>query len=203
MPRRALIFNVAPGKELHYLKIPPNAGGYVGRRWAPFFHAYGYYLPTANVSLESRAGVNEQLIKNSQDGVLTVVIEHLLLWLALGGNPALISLIGGVLWAEMESAFAYWDGHVTFGSSHVSAHCLGYGLGSIFLKKGFSKWELPFMLFTAPVLYFFVTEWVGDGFDVVSQSSGCCPHRIDHMAHIGGVVTGVISACLTKNKRLI
>ena len=53
-------------------------------------------------------------------GLVEVVIQHLLMWLALGRNAALFSLFGGVLWAESESIFAYLDGiYVVIGSINV------------------------------------------------------------------------------------
>ena len=197
MPRRSLIFTVPPGKELHYSKIQ---GEILGKVWAPLFHAYGYYLPKANVPAEDQAYVNVELTENSEKALVTGALEHLLLWVALGRNPALISLIGGVVWAESESLFAYWDGHVTFGSSHVSAHCIGYGLTSIFMKKGFSKWSLPFILVAATILTDFLGVWASDGFAVTSDKPHGLPHRVDHLAHIGGIVVGMLTAWLTKNK---
>ena len=203
MPRRRLIFDVPPGHELHYSKIPPNTG-YLGSRWAPLFHAYGYYIPTANVTVDRQAGVNHLLIENSKSGLLIAAVLNLFLWLGLDANSALISVTGGLLWAELESAFAYWDGHVTFGSSQVSAFATGYGLTSIFMKKRFSWWNLPFIALAAPTLYVFLRDWAKDGFAVVSKETYCCtPHRIDHLAHIGGMVAGLTTAWLTKNKRLI
>ena len=198
--RRALVFTVPQGRELHYLKFK---GEYLGRRWAPFFHAYGYYLPTVNV-LSDRDGVDRDLKRQSADNLINNGIEHLLLWLALGGNRALIGLIGGILWAEMESAFAYWDGHVTFGSSHVTAHFIGYGIVSMMMQKRLTIWMLPFVTFNVLNLKFFIEKWWQDGFAVVSKvNAPGIQHRTDHLAHIGGLVAGGITALVTKNKRLI
>ena len=211
--RRALVFTVPKGLEEHYLNIKPRYaipqyglglegskhGMYVGRIWAPFFHAYGYYLPTINVLDTDR--VDNELKEQSLDSLRANGIQLMLLWLALGGNRALIGLIGGILFAEMESYFAYWDGHVTFGSSHVIAHSIGYGLVSMMLQKKLTIWMLPFVIFTTPIFFGFVSWWARDNFNVVGEARGY-PHRIDHLAHIGGMVAGAITALLTKNKRL-
>ena len=195
--RRALVFTVPQGRELHYLKFK---GEYLGRRWAPFFHAYGYYLPTVNVFNPDRT--DKELKSDSLDVLRTNGIQLMLLWLALGGNRALIGLIGGILFAEMESYFAYWDGHVTFGSSHVIAHSIGYGLVSMMLQKKLTVWMLPFLIFSTPLFYSFVTRWARAGFKVVGPYHSVDNHRTDHLAHIGGMVAGAITALLTKNKRL-
>ena len=223
--RRALVFTVPKGKEEHYLRIPRryalpprfaipgleahfkfSTQMYVGRRWAPFFHAYGYYLPTINVPLRIQDHINKKLKEQSLDSLRATGIQLMLLWLALGGNRALIGLIGGILFAEMESYFAYWDGHVTFGSSHVTAHSIGYGLVSMMLQKKLTIWMLPFLIYTTPLFYTFVTWWARDGFKVVGSGiyrpGGHSLHRVDHLAHIGGMVAGAITALLTKNKRL-
>jgi len=199
--RRALVFSVPKGLEEHYSKIN---GKYVGTIWAPFFHAYGYYLPTINVPSSHQDHINKKLKEQSLDSLRATGIQLMLLWLALGGNRALIGLIGGILFAEMESYFAYWDGHVTFGSSHVMAHSIGYGLVSMMLQKKLTMWMLPFVIFSTPTFYNFVTMWAADDFNVVSKGSvGDIWHRIDHVAHIGGIVAGAITALLTKNKRLL
>ena len=199
--RRALVFTVPQGRELHYLKFK---GEYLGRRWAPFFHAYGYYLPTSNVPSSLQDYINKKLKEQSLDSLRATGIQLMLLWLALGGNRALIGLIGGILFAEMESYFAYWDGHVTFGSSHVMAHSIGYGLVSMMLQKKLTMWMLPFLIFTTPTFYNFVTMWAADDFKVVSKGYVALTwHRVDHLAHIGGIVAGAITALLTKNKRLL
>ena len=195
--RRALVFSVPKGLEEHYSKIN---GKYVGRIWAPFFHAYGYYLPTINVPLSDQDRVDNELKEQSLEQLRANGIQLMLLWLALGGNRALIGLIGGILFAEMESYFAYWDGHVTFGSSHVMAHSIGYGLVSMMLQKKLTIWMLPFLIFTTPIFYNFVTMWAADDFKVVGEGR---LHRVDHLAHIGGMVAGAITALLTKNKRLL
>ena len=196
---RALVFSVPKGLEEHYSKIN---GKYVGRIWAPFFHAYGYYLPTINIPLSDQDRVDNELKEQSLEQLRANGIQLMLLWLALGGNRALIGLIGGILFAEMESYFAYWDGHVTFGSSHVIAHSIGYGLVSMMLQKKLTVWMLPFVIFTTPIFFGFVSWWARDNFNVVGEARGY-PHRIDHLAHIGGIVAGAITALLTKNKRLL
>ena len=214
--RRALVFTVPKGREEHYLRIKPryaiphvpgletnkfSTRMYVGRIWAPFFHAYGYYLPTLNI-YKHLDRTDKELKQGSLDSLRANGIQLMLLWLALGGNRALIGLIGGILFAEMESYFAYWDGHVTFGSSHVMAHSIGYGLVSMMLQKKLTMWMLPFVIFSTPTFYNFVTMWAADDFKVVGEARGY-PHRIDHLAHIGGIVAGAITALLTKNKRLL
>ena len=197
--RRALVFTVPQGRELHYLAFH---GEYLGRRWAPFFHAYGYYLPKINVPISDEDHVDHVLKEQSKSALKTNGKLLILLLLALGRNRALIGLIGGILWAEMESGFAYWDGHVTFGSSHVISHSCGYGIVSMMLQKKLTIWMLPFLIYSVPLFYEFVGWWKRDGFGVVGSARGY-QHRTDHLAHIGGIVAGGITALLTKNKRLI
>ena len=124
MTRRALVFDVPKGKEMHYSKIKGPILGYV---WAPLYHGYGYYMP-ANTSSDP---VNDDITLkrnsklNLRDNLLTV-----LSCAAFGVKPLIQVAIGAVLWAELESAFATWDGHVTFGSSHLGAHAMGFYIWS-------------------------------------------------------------------------
>ena len=120
MTRRALIFTVPKGKEIHYSKIQ---GPIIGSVWAPLYHSYGYYMP-ANTSRDPD-GENTTLKLNSKLGLGSALLT-VLTCAAFGVKPLIRAAVGGVLWAESESAFATWDGHVTFGSSHVSAHAGGF-----------------------------------------------------------------------------
>ena len=197
MSRRALIFNVAPGRETHYSKIK---GEYIGRRWAPLFHAYGYYLPRANV--EDPEYVDKLLTVLSKEALKLAILQNIVM-LPLGVNAVLINMLGSVIWAESESLFAYWDGYVSFGSSHLTAHWIGYGLATLLIKKGLSIWTLPLLILSVKALYEFGTAWKHDGYRVTSdRPSGMLPFRTDHLAHIGGVVAGALSAWVTRKKRL-
>ena len=197
MSRRALIFNVAPGKELHYRKIK---GGYVGKRWAPLFHAYGYYLPRATE--EHPDAVDKRLTFFSEEALKQVLYQNLIM-LPLGVNAVLFNMIGSVLWAESESYFAYWDGYVSFGSSHLTAHWIGYGLATLLIKKGLTIWTLPLLLWAVKILYEFFTAWKHDGYHVTSDKSNRGHFRTDHLAHMGGVVAGALSAWVTRKKRIL
>jgi hypothetical protein len=205
MKRRALIFDVPPGRELHYSKIH---GEYLGTRWAPLFHAYGYYLPITNVPFGERSQVHDVLERNSKFVALETFLVHpTLLYLAFKDlNPVLFGLIGGVVWAEVESYFAYWDGHVTFGSSHVTAHLAGYGLTKILMKrfKGFSWWMILYIAYCLFIVFTFARQWGHDGFAVTGEENNPdYPHRIDHLAHIGGLLAGAFTAWLTSGRRLV
>ena len=200
--RRALVFTVPQGRELHYLKIKPHTGehgDYVGRRWAPFFHAYGYYLPReGNRNPEE---LDTSLKRKSKHALEHALYENLVM-LPLGVNAVLFNMIGSVLWAESESYFAYWDGHVSFGSSHLTAHWIGYGLATLLIKKGLTIWTLPLLLWAIRTLIEFFFMWKNDGFKVTSANDGMSDFRTDHLAHMGGIVAGVLTAWVTRKKRL-
>ena len=112
-------------------------------------------------------------------------------------------LSGAIAWAEGESIFASWDGHVTFGSSHVQAH--GMGFLTVYLIRELLKnpfgWRSLVMiaLFWWESIPHVVLAWIGawahDGYRPVSeQDYDVDPFRTDHVAHIGGLVTGVLNA---------
>ena len=194
MSRRALVFNVPPGREVHYSKIK---GEYIGKLYAPLFHAYGYYLPLDGE--EDPVGTDKHLKEISKEGLRLVLYENLLL-LPLGVNAVLFNIIGSVLWAESESYFAYWDGHVSFGSSHMTGHWIGYSFATLMLKKGLSFWTLPLLLFAVKHFFDFFSLWKHDGFKVTGELVS--DFRTDHLAHMGGVVAGALTAWVTRKKRL-
>ena len=120
MTRRALIFAVPKGKETHYSKIQ---GPIIGSVWAPLYHAYGYYMP-GNTSPDA-IHENARLKENSKDGLMAA-LATVLSCAVFGVKPLIRAAVGGVLWSEFESAFATWDGHVTFGSSQLDSHAAAF-----------------------------------------------------------------------------
>ena len=128
----------------------------------------------------------------------------------MGTNAMLINVLGSVLWAESESIFAKWDGHVSFGSSHLMAHTWGFGIAAILKMlwnlKRFRWWLLslvPFALASLGGIGGFVKWWAEDGFGVVSDVRPFGLHRTDHMAHMGGIVVGVVNGLLNSNRKLV
>ena len=194
MPRRALIFKVPKGKEVHYSKIH---GPVLGKVWAPFYHGYGYYMPYH--TSQDPFAENTELIDNSNTS-LVYHIGVVLASLVFGWKPLIRAAVGSVLWAESESLFATWDGHVTFGSSHVGAHAGAFFLWSAIREIRKWKWSyfrLVVLLIgsgiIAPELYEFIQVWARDGFGPVGEYH---IHRVDHVAHIGGILTGMLNAYL-------
>ena len=191
--RRKLIFNVPKGRETPYFKIK---GTPLGKVWAPLFHGYGYYLPpSGNPGADAR--VDKRLAKESAENLQYAAINMLLV-LPLGMWPFLYNVLGALLWTEGESLFAYWDGHVTFGSSHTMGHTWGFAIVSVVrlaLKGRFRHW----MLLLLPLLYNtvngvrnFLRMWSEGDYGPVSDSMG--DHRVDNVAHIGGLVAGAFTA---------
>ena len=194
MTRRALIFTVPKGKEVHYSKIK---GPIIGSVWAPLYHSYSYYMP-ANTSRDPD-GENTTLKLNSKLGLGSALLT-VLTCAAFGVKPLIRAAVGGVLWAESESAFATWDGHVTFGSSHVSAHAGGFFVWSAIRELLKGKYSTSRLLVLAALSVFSLPEilvdldmWAGDGFGPVGSFH---IHRVDHVAHIGGILTGFLNAHL-------
>ena len=72
MTRRALIFTVPKGKEIHYSKIQ---GPIIGSVWAPLYHSYSYYMP-ANTSRDPD-GENTTLKLNSKLGLGSALLTVL------------------------------------------------------------------------------------------------------------------------------
>jgi hypothetical protein len=139
------------------------------------------------------------LKQNSKLG-LGLSLLNVLSSAVFGVKPLIRCAVGGVLWSEFESAFATWDGHVTFGSSQMDAHAGGFYLWSAIreLRKGkYSTGRLILLLalsiISLPALYEYVVAWVRDGFAPVGKFH---IHRIDHVAHIGGILTGFLNAYL-------
>ena len=194
MTRRALIFTVPKGKEIHYSKIQ---GPIIGSVWAPLYHSYSYYVP-ANTSRDPDG--DDAILKRNSKLALGSALLTLLSCAAFGVKPLIRAAVGGVLWAESESAFATWDGHVTFGSSHVSAHAGGFFVWSAIreiLKGKYSTSRLLLLavlsLLSLPEILVDVDTWAGDGFRPVGYFH---IHRVDHVAHIGGILTGFLNAYL-------
>jgi hypothetical protein len=200
--RRRLIFNVPPGNEQHYSRIQ---GRILGSVWAPIYHGYGYYMPASVFPPREHADVNSRLTDASWNNLKSVFIS--MLPMILFGWPALWrSVVGGLIWAESESLFATWDGHLSFGSSHVGAHLSGFYLYST-IRTLFSSTDWFYKIFVVLVGYFvawdhiqdMVGAWIRDDFGPVSKyvhgdRKGPLGHRVDHVAHIGGLVTGMINA---------
>jgi hypothetical protein len=196
--RRALIFNVPKGPETHYSKIK---GKPLGEVWAPLYHAYSYYMPRdAFPSPDVQVAVDDALKWASRQGLELAALQNLIM-LPLGGNAVLKNMIGSVVFAEAESVFATWDGHVTFGSSHATAHWIGYSLTTV-LQQGFSLWTVPCVLWALTQGLDFFVQWEDAGFRAVSDLDKWIPFRTDHVAHIGGIIAGVVTALATRNKTL-
>ena len=102
MTRRALIFTVPKGKEIHYSKIQ---GPIIGSVWAPLYHSYSYYMP-ANTSRDPDG--DDAILKRNSKLALGSALLTLLSCAAFGVKPLIRAAVGGVLWAESESAFATW-----------------------------------------------------------------------------------------------
>jgi hypothetical protein len=200
--RRRLIFNVPPGKEQHYSKID---GRILGSVWAPIYHSYGYYMAATAFPPGDGDDVDMRLKRNSWDGLKGTFFS--LLPNILFGWPAFWrSIVGSLIWAESESLFATWDGHVTFGTSHVTAHLAGFYLYSA-IRSLFSSTHILGKIFVVLLGYFtvwdvitdYVGAWMRDDFAPVSKYEHgdrvrTLGHRIDHVAHIGGILTGMINA---------
>jgi hypothetical protein len=202
MPRRRLVFEVPKGKEQHYSEIPK--GHLLGSVNAPLFHSYSYYMPAAAFAPSLHKEVDEKLklqtwINYKQNALLMLPI------LLFGWTSVWRSIVGGVAWAEAESMFASWDGHVTFGSSHVSGHLVGFTLYKfirlIFSSKGSIAFKtligvLGLLVGTWKTAYRFYHIWAAhSNFGAVGDVG--LIHRVDNVAHIGGILTGMINAHYT------
>ena len=189
--RRRLVkdarFGIADGPEEHYLDIRARGGKIVGKVDAPLFHSYTYYMPE-NPDKEYRFPHND-------DGWFK---DHLtsMAYMAtfVGPSHAVACFLGMYTWAETESLFArYVANAVTFGRSHVDFFICGYGLGVV------GQTSLPTSLLAA-WYYGFQDDlsvwegflwWQRDGFPLVSSlNSSAYSFRVDHFAHIGGIVAG-------------
>ena len=127
MWRRRLVFTIPKDVETHYSEIK---GEYIGKIWNPLYHAYSYYLPAESSHENVRKSDNDELTGKSIRN-LKVAMASMILLSPMGTNAMLINVLGSVLWAESESIFAKWDGHVSFGSSHLMAHTWGFGIAAI------------------------------------------------------------------------
>ena len=189
----------------------------MGKVWAPLFHAYSYYLPKAPIPAQLVPRVDDQLTTASIENLQHALLNMALL-APLGTNRVIFNILGGLLFAEAESAFALWDGHVSFGSSHTMGHTWGFGLVSIIIKiwkSSVLKNKLPLILlipfigFAFSGIDFFLWNWRKDGFHVTQQGEFKPDyefgdlHRIDNLAHIGGIVAGAITAVLTSKTNIV
>ena len=193
MFRRKLLFNIPPGAEKPYWRIPKRY--LLGRVYAPLYHGYGYYMdgreisPGIGVTAQS---VHNKLATQAQLGLAETTIFHLMA-LAWGYKSALKLAATSVLFSELES---YWAVHmenaVRFGSSHSIATAAGH----ILLKFMLTKKPTWLQIFAAVVASFqfgtFGYLWIKHGFKAVGPAGKI--HRMDHVAHIGGMLTGALSA---------
>ena len=196
MFRRKLLFNIPPGNEKPYWQIPPQF--LLGKVWAPIYHGYGYYIdgrtivPSAGVTVQS---VHNQLTTQAQVGLAETTLIHALS-LAWGTKSALKLAATSVLFSEFES---YWAVHmedsVSFGSSHSLATATGHILMNFLLTKKPTVFQYITVIAATLQLGQFSFLWFKDGFMPVGATGKLNPyHRVDHVAHIGGMLTGALSA---------
>ena len=219
MWRRRLIFTVPPGDETHYWKIKGGKEETVGKVWAPLFHAYSYYLPKDRVPQRLWKRVDDNLTAASI-GNLKHALMNMMFLAPMGPNRMIMNLLGSVGFAELESTFAYLDGHVSFGSSHTMGHTWGFGLVSLVLMLWRSsirqnRWVylllLPFLSNAIAGAGAFYYQWHLDGYQITNlktftpdyEGGTGWLHRIDHMAHIGGLIAGGLTAFFTRNIQLV
>ena len=138
---------------------------------------------------------------------MTATLITLLFPLVFGWTSFWRCALGGVLWAETESMFATWDGHVTFGSSQVLGHASGFFIYSAVRRLMFQKTS-TFMkialillgIIPADTIIAFFNAWSNDGFRPVGTFDAHV-HRVDHVAHIGGILTGFLNAHFITEKK--
>ena len=178
-------FGIADGPEEHYLDIRARGGKIVGKVDAPLFHSYTYYMPY-DPDKDYHFPHNDGWFKDH-------LTELAKMAAFVGPSHAVACFLGMYTWAETESLFArYVAKAVTFGRSHVDFFICGYGLGLV------GKTSLPTSLLAA--WYYGLNPdvsvweaflwWQRDGFALVSPSAYLGSHRVDHFAHIGGIVAG-------------
>ena len=216
---RRLIFTVPSGDETHYWKIKGGKEETVGKVWAPLFHAYSYYLPKAKVPQRLWKRVDDNLTAASI-GNLKHALMNMMFLAPMGPNRMIMNLLGSVGFAELESGFAYLDGNVSFGSSHTMGHTWGFGLVSLVLMLWRSsirknRWVylllLPFITNAIAGAGAFYYQWHLDGYQITNlqpftpdyEGGKGWLHRIDHMAHIGGLIAGGLTAFFTRNMQLV
>ena len=189
--RRKLLFNIPPGLERPYWQIPQEY--MLGQVWAPLYHGYGYYMDARAfvpdpVSLQD---IHAKLTEQAYSGLLTTAIFHGLS-LAWGTRSSLKLAGTSVLFTELES---YWatnvEKSVTFGSSHSVATAVGHILTKYLLTKKRSWFQAIAALIALYQAGEFAWWWQSDSFQAVGHGS---VHRIDHVAHIGGMLVGALSA---------
>ena len=84
----------------------------------------------------------------------------------------------------------------------MMAHFCGYSLATILLKRklSISIWSLPMVVMAVDIFVEFFGAWRQDGFAVCSPVNRMfVNHRVDHFAHMGGIVAGVLTAWLTRS----
>jgi hypothetical protein len=204
MTRRRLVFDVPKGKEQHYSEIPANE--ILGSVTAPLYHSYSYYMPSKAFPPSQWREVDEKLKLQTWINYKQVALLMLPI-LLFGWTSVWRSLVGGVAWAEAESMFATWDGHVTFGPSHVSGHLVGFTMYKfirlIFSSKGsmafkFLTGVLGLLAGTWQTAYRFYHIWADhSNFGAVGDPG--LIHRVDNVAHIGGILTGMLNAHYTQS----
>ena len=196
MFRRKLLFNIPPGNERPYWQIPPQY--LLGKVWAPIYHGYGYYMdgrmiqPSFGVTAQS---VHNKLATQAQLGLAETTIFHLMA-LAWGYKSALKLAATSVLFSEFES---YWAVHmedsVSFGSSHSLATATGHILMSFFLTKKPTVFQIITVIAATFNFGTFGYMWFQDGLKAVGPTGKVNPyHRVDHVAHIGGMLAGALSS---------
>ena len=202
MSHRALVFNVPKGNEVHYSKIQ---GKILGKVRAPLYHSYSYYVPAnkfpprmhnaAHIMLEEQY----KIVRNT--AILLVPLSLLFGWTSFWRCA-----LGGVVWSEAESMFATWDGHVTFGSSHIVGHASGFFVYSAVRRLLTQKtsWFMRIALvmiglIPVDVILEFVGGWVNSGYRPVGDWNDV--HRTDHVAHVGGILTGFLNAHFIDQKK--
>ena len=211
MPRRRLVFDVPEGREVAYWKIPKEQ--ILGYVWAPFYANWAYHLPTYNVPQADRARV-DFLLKTSAWTTNILNLLYTAPWLYLRKFKTFFTIFGGgVLWVELESMFSNWDSEgkaVTFGGSGYTNYAVGFMLGWGYRHFGWWKKLSGFkfvgiiiaMLATANLAFSSLRSWAKSGFkafvseDVMKATNQfkLVPHRMDNVAHVGGLVLGLIAA---------
>ena len=193
MFRRKLIFNIPRGAERPYWQIPDQF--LLGKVWAPIYHGYGYYIDgrliqrTHGVTAQS---VHNQLSLQAQYGLAESALIHALSF-AWGTKSALKLAATSVLFSELES---YWAVHmenaVSFGSSHSIATAAGHILTKFMQTKKPTWLQILAVIIAAFESGTYLLFWAKDGFKAVGELGKI--HRVDHVAHIGGMITGALSA---------
>ena len=209
--RRKLLFDIPKGPEVPYWKIK---GRILGEVWAPFYHAYSYYMPAKHFRDKGQRDefidiIDRNMKKHSRNS-LQFCAYLSLPWLLVGVRPFLKLLAGGIVWSELESMFSYWDSNgdvVSFGSSHFMFYAIGYLYGQIWVrrKKKYDT-QMLFMFAGAAFLgydtvYPAFFRWKEAGYKAVDPLPSLDEFqadnfRTDHVAHVGGFLAGFAASAL-------